>query len=323
MNVMATHEGMIGSDEGPTGAGFWAKCKCGWTSRSSGAKDKAEAVLAEHLDQGKAQPMTSTSVEPVQPPRGITVRETIEKQGDQLARALPKHLSPDRFLRLVLTEIRTVEHLADCSTSSLLGAVMKSAQLGLEPGGTLGLCWYLPFKNKNGDYEAQFILGYKGYIALALRSGQVRSLVAREVRDTDKFSYAYGLEEHLTHVPQSGKGAPYMWYAVAKFVNGGHTFVVLDRENVEDHRKRSKSPNSPAWRDDYSAMARKTCIRVLAPYLPLTTEAATAIDHDEDVYDISVDTMDPTPAIRPGYVDDDGVVSVPVDEPPETNPDPF
>lgn len=222
-----------------------------------------------------------------------TVRDMIVKQRDQLARALPGQLSADRFLRLVMTELRTVEHLADCSVPSLLGAVMHCAQLGVEPGGPLGQAWILPFKNsRSGQYEATFVLGYKGIIALAYRSDKIAAIVARAVKTNDYFDYELGLgEDRLIHRPalDRARGESYAWYGLARMRGGGQVLTVMGREEVEDHRRRSKSPESPAWRNDYDAMACKTAIRTMAPFLPLTAETAQAIEDDDRVVHMTSD----------------------------------
>lgn len=222
-----------------------------------------------------------------------TVRDLIVKQRDQLARALPNQLSADRFLRLVMTELRTVDHLAECTVPSLLGAVMHCAQLGVEPGGPLGQAWILPFKSgKTGQYEATFILGYKGIIALAYRSDRIAAIVARAVKDNDIFDYELGLgEDRLCHRPALGgpRGPSYAWYGVARMRGGGAVLTVMGRDEIEEHRRRSKSPDSPAWKNDYDAMACKTVIRAMAPFLPLTAETARAIEDDGRVVNMTDD----------------------------------
>lgn len=233
----------------------------------------------------------STDLERHQAP--ARVRDLIERQQVQLARALPAQLSSDRFLRLVLTEVRAIPALAECTAPSLLGAVMRCAQLGLEPGGTLGHCWILPFKNnQSGLHEATFVLGYKGIINLAYRSPNIAAIFAREVRDGDEFDFAYGLDgDTLRHKPlTTGKrGEAHTWYGLARFKGGGHYLSVVGREEVEEHRLRSKNPNGGAWKSDYSAMARKTVIRMMQPFLPLTAETARAIEEDDRVVHVTAD----------------------------------
>lgn len=249
------------------------------------------------------------------------VRDLIEKQRDQLARALPNQLSPDRFLRLVFTEMRTVAHLEECTVPSLLGAVMRCAQLGVELGGPLSQAWILPFKNRAGEYEATFVLGYKGIIALAYRSDRVASIVARPVKEQDLFDYELGLgEDRLVHKPclTGRRGPSYAWYGIARMKGGGVIPAVMGHEEIEEHRKRSKSPDSPAWKNDYDAMACKTVIRTMAPFLPLTAETARAICDDDRVVHMTDDgrLIDP----ETGEVDEP--VDVQADLPPATD-DPF
>ncbi|WP_198647329.1 recombinase RecT, partial [Escherichia coli] len=107
----------------------------------------------------------------------------------QMALALPKHMTADRLARIATTEIRKVPKLASCDQASFLGAIMQCAQLGLEPGGALGHAYLIPFDKRqkvNGRWEtvsteAQLIIGYRGMIDLARRSGQILSISARTV----------------------------------------------------------------------------------------------------------------------------------------------
>lgn len=100
----------------------------------------------------------------------------------QLALAVPKHLSADRMARIAATEVRKTPALLNTTPASFLGAVMQSAQLGLEPGSALGQAYLVPYGN-----QCQLILGYRGMIDLARRSGQVLSLNAYAVREGDEF----------------------------------------------------------------------------------------------------------------------------------------
>jgi recombination protein RecT len=201
----------------------------------------------------------------------------------QMALALPKHMTSDRLARIALTEIRKVPTLAKCDQTSFLGAIMQCAQLGLEPGGALGHAYLLPFENrKKGITEVQFIVGYRGMIDLARRSGQIVSLTARTVHENDEFSYQYGLNEDMKHVPASGdRGALQYVYAVAKLKDGGVQFEVMSRSDVDKVRAQSKAGNYGPWQTHYDEMAKKTVIRRLFKYLPVSIELATAVTMDE------------------------------------------
>ena len=201
----------------------------------------------------------------------------------QMALALPKHMTADRLARIALTEMRKVPKLAQCDQTSFLGAIMQCAQLGLEPGGALGHAYLLPFENrKKGITEVQFIVGYRGMIDLARRSGQIVSLNARTVHENDEFSYQYGLSEDLKHVPATGeRGALIYVYAVAKLKDGGVQFEVMSRSDVDKVRAQSKAGNYGPWQTHYDEMAKKTVIRRLFKYLPVSIELATAVTMDE------------------------------------------
>lgn len=202
----------------------------------------------------------------------------------QLTRALPRSLSADRFMRILLTEVRQNPKLLECTRESFMGCVMDMAQLGLSPG-PLGHAYLVPFRDsKKGTTECTLILGYKGLIDLARRSKEIASLKARTVYANDRLRYSEGLVDVLEHEPAEGdRGEPVRFYAVATFVNGGHAMRVMTKADVEKIRSRSRSKNEGPWVTDYEAMAQKTVIRQLANRgeLPLTIEAAEAISLDE------------------------------------------
>lgn len=216
-----------------------------------------------------------------------TVRGALEKMRPQMEMALPKHLSPDRLLRITMTAVQNTPALLDCDRTSLYSAVMACAQLGLEPDGILGQAYLVPFKGK-----VQFIPGYKGYIRLAYNSGEVQGMNAQAAREGDDFSYAYGLDEHLHHVPAEDKeDAPIThFYAYAKFKDGGHVFVVLPRSKVDKFRDASEAYKafkagrikSTPWDSHFEPMGCKTAIRALAKFLPLSVQRAAEM---EDAYE--------------------------------------
>lgn len=232
-----------------------------------------------------------------------TVLEMIRQQQAAIEMALPKGMDAERFTRIALTEVRRTPALLKCDPMSFLGALMLSAQLGLEPG-PLGHAYFLPFKR-----QVTFVIGYKGMIDLARRSGQIESIVGRAVYENDTFNYAFGLEDTLEHVPATDdRGELTYVYGLAKFKDGGHAFEVLSRDDVESYRKRSpsaKASHSP-WKTDYDAMAVKTAIRRLFRWLPVTAEAAQAftVADEAPVHGISTDIMADLELDAPDDTDD-------------------
>lgn len=215
----------------------------------------------------------------------------------QMALALPKHISPDRLARIALTEVRKIPKLAQCDQTSFLGAIMQCAALGLEPGGALGHCYLIPFENRRQNRtEVQFIVGYRGMIDLARRSGQIVSLEARAVYSKDHFKVRLGLDSSIEHEPDweaDDRGDLTFVYAVAKLRDGGIQFEVMSRKEIERVRNESQGyktavrfakpgqePNSP-WASHFEEMAKKTVIRRLFKYLPVSIEIQRAVGLDE------------------------------------------
>ncbi len=251
-------------------------------------------------------------------PQPPTLRQLIERMRPEMARALPKHLDADRMARIALTVLSQTPKLAECTQDSFLGALMTCAQTGLEPG-PLGQAYLVPYGNK-----VTFIAGYRGLIDLAWRSGRLASIAAETVHENDDFTFEKGLRPDLKHTWKLGqdRGRAIGYYASAEMRDGGTVFVVMSRSEVEQIRKRSRSKDSGPWVTDYDAMAKKTCIRQLSKYLPMSIEMAQAIAQDGHVRtDPSADALDAPPtysepqtvdgevvSTEAGPVDPDGVV---------------
>ena len=213
-----------------------------------------------------------------------TIQSYLKKMGPEIEKALPSHMNADRMARIALTTIRTNPKLLECNVPSLLGAVMQAAQLGLEPG-LVGHCYLVPFKNnKAGTTDVQFIIGYKGMIDLARRSGNIESLYAHEVCENDHFEYEYGLEPKLVHKPaMKDRGNLIGVYAVAKFKDGGYQFEFMPKEEIERRKGYSKTAKFGPWVTDYVEMAKKTVIRHMWKYLPISVEIQETASKDEVV----------------------------------------
>lgn len=208
-----------------------------------------------------------------------TLRDMLDKSKSQIQLALPKHMDASRLLRVAMTSVQKTPELLACDPLSVVRSVIEAAQLGLEPDGILGHAYLVPYKRK-----CQLIVGYKGMISLAYRSGAVASIGGEVVFEADEFEFEYGLTEKLRHVPNfkaKDRGKPVCVYAVAHMKDGGHAFVVLPVSEVERHRQRSAMPNSPAWKNDWNAMAVKTAVRVLAKWMPQSPELQRAASKEE------------------------------------------
>jgi len=223
----------------------------------------------------------------------------IEKaQKDRIAgveRWLPRFLlalqndqaKADRFKADAINCLRDVPKLALATELSFLGSLMTAAQLDLRPNvGAIGHCWVLPFENKRaGTVEAQFILGYRGMITLAARSGV--TVTAQTVYERDHLDLAFGLNERLDHRPPtdpgsrlpildpSERGRPIAHYAVLRTSTGGITWRIISHAEALAARDASPGykfggPDNP-WRKDGDngwPMCRKTVVRRTFPFVP-------------------------------------------------------
>lgn len=246
---------------------------------------------------------------PARPLAEMKPREQIsyllEQKKGELAKMLPKTLSIDRLLKVAQIAATTTPALAKCDVPSLVGAIGQCAQMGLEPNTVLGHAYLVPFNTKRKDgngqerwvNSVQVIIGYKGLIDLARRSGQIVSIAAHEVREADHFELVYGLDEKLSHRPaMTERGEIVGFYAVAKLTGGGHAFEFMSVHEVRDIMKATQSKGAYGpWKDHFTEMGRKTVIRRLAKYLPLSIEFQTAAALDgmaEAGKDQRLDTID-------------------------------
>jgi recombination protein RecT len=256
----------------------------------------------------------TTTVSKALAERQNTLANLIERQKVEIARALPRHLDPDRLARIATTVMRQVPQLGQADPASFLGALMTCAQLGLEPG-PLGDAYLVPFKdhvrncrdrrNCNCRVDVTFIPGYRGLVELARRSGQVQSVQARAVYPADDFDYAFGLDPRLDHVPSGRLGDLTHVYAVVRYKDGGVDFDVMTREEDDAIRARSKSSDKGPWVTDYPEMAKKTVLRRLLKTAPMSVEYHQAVAQDEQTRTgIAAAAMD----ISPPFEDDPEVI---------------
>lgn len=213
--------------------------------------------------------------------------EMINVMQPQIAKALPSVITPERFTRMVMTAVSSTPQLANCTFESFCGAMLQSAQLGLEPNTPLGQAYLIPRKNnRKGVTECQFQLGYQGMLALAYRGGATM-ITAHEVCENDEFEYEYGLEPLLKHRPAiKNRGDIIAYYATYKLESGGYGFAVMSKEDIEKHAQRYsdayKSSYSP-WAKQFDEMAKKTVIKKALKYAPMSAEFMKSVNSDEAI----------------------------------------
>lgn len=235
-----------------------------------------------------------------------SLRDVVVAMQDDIAKALPKVITPERFTRIALSALSNNPKLYECSKLSFLGALMNSAQLGLEPNTPLGQAYLIPYyNNKEKRLECQFQIGYKGLLDLAYRSGEISMVQAYIVYENDTFEYELGLEPILKHKPApSNRGNMTYAYAMFKLKNGGQSFIVMSKDDILNYGRRySKTFNAGPWQTDFEAMAKKTVLKQLLKYAPIRSDFITDVevkDGKTTLYNEKDNELT--------YVDEDGVV---------------
>lgn len=248
--------------------------------------------------------MATTIVKPPQEvPTGIHgIRFLLEKSKEQIAMALPQHMTPERMIRVAITAAQKQVKLLECTPLSVIGCIIEASQLGLYPDGILGDAYLVPFFNgKTRRMEAQLQPGYRGLINLARRSGQVSAIYSEPVYACDKFKIELGTDHTINHVPnyedpqrgaeKDADGVPVGLrgvYAVVKFKDGTADFEYMPLHRIMEIRNGSKAKDREGnitgpWATHFEEMARKTPIRRLAKRLPLSPEFQKAAVLDEYV----------------------------------------
>lgn len=236
-----------------------------------------------------AQGARLTKAQPQNDFKGLLAREWPRIQA-----VMPKKMSPDRMFQLAVSAYNTTPMLAQCSVVSMLSCVMKCASLGLEPSAVdgLGRAYILPYRNrKTNSYEAQMIIGYRGMIDLARRSGELVSIHAQAVYQGDQYDHWEDESgQHFRFVAADVEHAPDRLtdvYVCAHLKDEGFVFETMTRREVDAVRARSRASQTGPWVTDYEAMALKTVIRRSFRYLPVSVEAQQAAAADETTPDYS------------------------------------
>lgn len=247
----------------------------------------------------------TAAMEKAKPSRMDLLKQGFADWRSTLKAVLPKHIDPDRVIKIAMNVYLNKPELQSCTPLSMIRATLQAAELGLEPSPLLGEAWFIPFKNtkkvKDGNVfkdvkvdEVQLIPGYVGLVKLAKQTGEVADVYAVAVDECESepeyFQVFEGTERRIHHVRRTAErtGNLFAVYAVVKFKDGTNHFEVLSKSEVDAVRKRSKSADSGPWVTDYVEMAKKTAIKRALKTVPKSPEKpqlaqAIATDNAADI----------------------------------------
>jgi len=231
---------------------------------------------------------------PVGGPSGL--KGLAEMMRPKIASMLPKHITPERMLKALFLAASKTPALFSCTQESLIKSLMDASSLGLDCSGTLGSAYLVPFQNRKKNVtECQLIPGYRGLIDLARRSNEISSIEAHPVYAQDQFEVSFGTNPVLVHKPylKPDRKPQYIcFYAVATLKDGSKQIEVMTLADVEKIRGMSKMGTSGPWKDHFDEMGRKTVVRRIVKYLPMSAELEKALQLDNEADGFDVNAID-------------------------------
>ena len=223
------------------------------------------------------------------------LRRQVDALGPELKNALPSHIKPEKFQRVVMTVVQQQPELLQADRRSLFASCMKCAADGLVPDSREAALVIFNTKVKikdNGvikevwEKRVQYMPMMAGVLKRVRNSGEIASVQAHVIYEHDQFLIRRGLSDTLEHTPlfPGERGRAIGAYAVAKFKDGSDPqFEVMDLNQINKVRAVSKSKDGPTWTQHWDEMARKTVFRRLSKWLPMDAETESVMRRDDEV----------------------------------------
>lgn len=215
------------------------------------------------------------------------ITQALNTYKERIAQALPQGRSVEQEISSILATVSSDNKLQRCSPESIAQACFDAASLGL-PVNKLGLAYLVPY----GE-QAKLLIGYRGYLDIALRSGIVLDIFAECVYSKDKFRYLAGTAQDVVHEPVivGDRGELVAVYAVARLCNGITKPCIMRKAEVDFIRSKSRSVGNSPWASDYDEMAKKTVVKRLCKMLPHTClpERLHQVEDREDIIDVELE----------------------------------
>ena len=199
-----------------------------------------------------------------------------------------------RFITSIVSAVQNNPQLQECTNQSILSAALLGESLNLSPSPMLGYYYLVPFNDRQRGKVAQFQIGYKGLIQLAIRSGQYKKINVMAIKEGE-LEYFDPLNEDIKvnlmvsdwNAREKAKTIGY--YATFELTNGFKKSIYWSKEQMEAHAEQysmgyKAKKGYTFWEKDFDAMAYKTMLRqLLSKWGIMSTEMMSAIDSDEAV----------------------------------------
>ncbi len=235
--------------------------------------------------------MSNNAIQETKEPKGLKALINSDTMREQFARALPKHLTADRFTRVCITALTRNPKLQECTPESFMRCLLDLSAMGLEPDGRRA--HLIPYGK-----ECTLVVDYKGTVELVMRSGIVSIIHADKVCENDLFEYDRGeIKQHKIDFKKP-RGNAYAYYALVRFKDGSEKAEVMNMEDIEAIRERSQGyksaiqyKKSHPWLTDFDEMAKKTVFKRCSKWLQLSPEIRDALEKGDDDYTPDTDAI--------------------------------
>jgi recombination protein RecT len=216
--------------------------------------------------------MVTNSLANIKKKLGLTAYLTQDAVKDQINKVVGGK-DGQQFITSIVSAVQANPQLQECTNTSILSSALLGQSLKLSPSPQLGHYYMMPFKNnKNNTTEAQFVMGYKGMIQLAIRSGYYKRLNVLAIKEGELVRYNpldEDIEVNLIEDEEQREAAPTIgYYAMFEYTNGFKKAIYWSKKRMEAHALRYSAGYKAKkgytfWEKDFDAMAYKTMLRQL------------------------------------------------------------
>jgi recombination protein RecT len=213
-----------------------------------------------------------------------------------------------RFITAIVSAVNNNSSLAECTNDSIYSGALLGESLNLSPSPQLGHYYLVPFKDKEKGKVAQFQLGYKGYLQLAIRSGYYKKINVLDIKEGELIKYN-PLDEEIEvnlidNEEKREKTTTIGYYAMFEYTNGFKKTLYWSKNKMVEHAKKyspgyradlNKGTSYTFWSKDFDGMAFKTMLRqLISKWGIMSIEMQNAVEKDMGVIneDGTIDYVD-------------------------------